>query len=204
MRPQILTVGRSFDLISIGSQTGFAQIAAVRIRTLASMEVRELRADEGLAYREIRLRSLRDAPTAFASTFDEESGQTDEIWQDMATRTAEAMEAAILVVDRGDGALAGTAFVRVSLDPPHDGYVGAMWVDEDLRGAGWADALLETAERFAQRLGSSAIELWVSGSNPLAQRFYERNGYRPTGVQEPQSSGIIAHMLLKPLISPGG
>jgi len=43
------------------------------------------------------------------------------------------------------------------------------------------------------------MELWVSGSNPAAQRFYERNGYRPTGVQEPQSSGIIAHMLLKPL-----
>ena len=109
------------------------------------------------------------------------------------------MEAAVIAVDRGDGTLAGSAFVRVSPDPPHDAYVGAMWVDEDLRGAGWADALLEAAERFAQRLGCQAVELWVSGSNPPAQRFYERNGYRPTGVTEPQSSGIIAHMLLKPL-----
>jgi ribosomal protein S18 acetylase RimI-like enzyme len=163
------------------------------------MEIREVGAAEGLAYREIRLRALRAAPTAFASTFDEESAHPDDFWQDLVARTAGAMEAAILAVDRGDGTFAGTAFVRVSAEPPHDGYVGAMWVDEDLRGAGWADALLDEAERFSQRLGSAAVELWVSGSNPLAQRFYERNGYRPTGVEEPQSSGIIAHMLLKPL-----
>lgn len=167
------------------------------------MEIRELGPSDGLAYRDVRLRALREAPTAFASTFEEESGHPDAFWVDLVSRTAHAMEAAVLAVDRGDGNLAGTAFVRVSSEPPHDGYVGAMWVDEDLRGAGWADALLEAAERFAQRLGATAVELWVSGSNPLARRFYERNGYRPTGVQEPQSSGIIAHMLLKPLLPPG-
>lgn len=163
------------------------------------MEIRPLGPDDGLAYRDVRLRALREAPEAFASTFEEESNQSDAFWRDLVARTAGAMEAEILAIDRGDGTLAGTAFVRVSSDPPHDGYVGAMWVDEDLRGAGWGDALLEHAEGFARRLGCGAVELWVSGSNPLAQRFYERNGYRPTGVQEPQSSGIIAHMLLKPL-----
>lgn len=167
------------------------------------MEIRELDVADGLAYRDVRLRALSEAPTAFASTFEEESAHPDDLWRDIVTRTAEAMEATIFAVGRGDGTLAGTAFVRVSSDPPHDGYVGAMWLDEDLRGAGWADALLAAAEGFARRLGSSAMELWVSGSNPAAQRFYERNGYRPTGVHEPQSSGIIAHMLLKPL-APGG
>lgn len=166
------------------------------------MEIRELGPSDGLAYRDVRLRALREAPSAFASTLEEESGHSESFWRDLVSRTASAMEATVLAVDRG-GTLAGTAFVRVSSDPPHDGYVGAMWVDEDLRGGGWADALLNEAERFAQRLGSTAMELWVSGSNPQAQRFYERNGYRPTGVQEPQSSGIIAHMLLKPLPPPG-
>lgn len=163
------------------------------------MEIRELGSADGLAYRDVRLRALREAPTAFASTFEEESTQSDEFWQDLASGTAAAMEAAIFAVDRGDGALAGSAFVRVSAQPPHDGYVGAMWIDQDLRGAGWADALLEAAERFSQRLGSQAIELWVSGSNPLALRFYERNGYRLTGVTEPQISGIVAHMMIKQL-----
>lgn len=168
-------------------------------RTIPRMEIRELGPGDGLAYRDVRLRALREAPTAFASTLEEESAHPEAFWQDLVAKTAESMEATVFAVDRGDGTLAGSAFVRVSAQPPHDGYVGAMWVDEDLRGAGWADALLESAERFAQRLGSQAVELWVSGSNPLAQRFYERNGYRPTGVTEPQISGIIAQMLIKPL-----
>ncbi len=164
------------------------------------MEIRELNAADGLAYREVRLRALREAPSAFASTYAEESEHPEEFWRDLVSKTADSMEAAVLAIDRGDGTLAGTAFVRVATDPPHDAYVGAMWVDADLRGAGWGDSLLEAAERFAQRLGSTAVELWVSGSNPPAQRVYGRNGYRPTGIQEPQSSGIIAHMLLKPLV----
>ena len=168
---------------------------------LPHMELRELRADEGLAYREIRLRALREAPDAFASTFEEESVQPESFWRELIAQTAEAMEAALIAVDRGDGSLGGTTFVRLSSDPPHDGYVGGMWLDQDLRGQGWGDALLEAGERFAQRLGSRNLELWVSASNPSALRFYERNGYRLTRIEEPQPSGIVARMMLKSLLS---
>lgn len=167
----------------------------------APVEIRELGSNDGLAYRDVRLRALREAPTAFASTHAEESAHPEAFWEDLVARTADAMEATLFAVDRGDGSLAGTAFVRVAVEPPHGGYVGAMWVDADLRGAGWADALLESAERFARRLGSEEVTLWVSESNPPAWRFYARHGYRPTGATEPQSSGINAYMLTKPLPS---
>lgn len=169
------------------------------------MQLRQLRSDEGLAYRDLRLRSLREAPEAFASTFDEESTEPDQHWLDLVARTAAAMEAAIFTIERPDGSHAATTFVRVSPTPPHDAYIGAMWLDPDLRGprgdgeANWADALLGAAEHFARTLGSQNITLWVSESNPTAQRFYARNGYRPTGLTEPQTSGITAHHLLKPL-----
>ena len=170
------------------------------------MHLRQLRPDEGLAYRDVRLRSLREAPEAFASTFEEESTQPDAFWLDLVDRTAEAMGSAILTVERDDGTLAATTYVRVAPDPPHDAYIGAMWLDADLRGPretpdgpGWADQLLAAAEHFARTLGSQSIELWVSESNPRAQRFYQRNGYRPTGLTEPQPSGITAHHLVKPL-----
>lgn len=167
--------------------------------TLVSMNIRQLGRDDGLAYRDVRLRALREAPTAFASTLAEESAHPEDFWRDLVARTADAMEAALFAVDRGDGALAGTAFVQVAVDPPNDGYVGAMWVDEDLRGGGWADALLEAAEQFAVRLGSTEVTLWVSENNPPAWRFYERHGYRATRTTEPQPSGITAHMLTKSL-----
>jgi GNAT superfamily N-acetyltransferase len=163
------------------------------------MQIRQLRADEGLAYRDIRLRALREAPHAFAATLEEEAAQPASFWLDLIARTAEAMEAALFVAERDDRTLGGTAFVRVSPEPPHGGYVGAMWVDEDLRGSGAADALLEAAERFALALGSSEVTLWVSDANPIARRFYERNGYVATSVAERQTSGITALMMLKPI-----
>ena len=169
------------------------------------MQLRQLRSDEGLAYRDVRLRSLREAPAAFAATIDEESAQSEAFWLDLVARTSEAMEVTMFTIERPDGTLAATTFVRVSREPPHDAYIGAMWVDSDLRGPrsgaeeSWADALLGAAEQFARRLGSQSVTLWVSESNPAAQRFYERNGYRPTGQSEPQPSGITAQLLLKPL-----
>ncbi|MEX2230207.1 MAG: GNAT family N-acetyltransferase [Dehalococcoidia bacterium] len=163
------------------------------------MEVRALRADEGLAYRDVRLRSLRLAPAAFGSTYAEESVRDEQFWRELMDRTANAMEAELFAVDRGDGTLAGTTFVRVSPDPPHDGHVGAMWVDEDLRGGGWAEDLLTAAERFARRLGASGVTLWVEESNARARRLYERCGYLPTGVTEPSVHGGTTLLLRKDL-----
>lgn len=163
------------------------------------MEVRALRADEGLAYRDVRLRALKLAREAFGSTYAEESVLDDQFWREQMVRTAGAMEAELFAVDRGDGSLAGTAFVRVSPDPPHDGYVGAMWVDEDLRGGGWADALLDAAEHFARTLGAPAVGLWVEAANARARRFYERRGYAATGITEPDGRGGTTYLLRKEL-----
>jgi hypothetical protein len=43
------------------------------------------------------------------------------------------------------------------------------------------------------------VTLWVSDANPIARRFYERNGYVATSVAERQTSGITALMMLKPI-----
>ena len=161
------------------------------------MEVRALRADEGLAYRDVRLRALRLAPEAFGSTWEEESVQPDDFWRDLVARTADAMEGELFAVDRGDGTLAGTAFVLVLPDPPHDGYIGAVWVDDDLRGGGWADALLDAAERFARSLGAHGVTMWVEDSNARARRFSERRGYVHTGIGETSDRGGVTLLLRK-------
>jgi ribosomal protein S18 acetylase RimI-like enzyme len=163
------------------------------------MEIRELREDDGLAYRDVRLRALRLAPEAFGATYEEEAAQTDAFWIDLVARTARSMESAVFALDRGDGTLAGTAYVRVLPDPPHDGSVGAMWLDEDLRGSGWAEALLGAAEKFARALGAGAVTLWVAGGNERARRFYARTGYISTGIEEPSAREAPTLLLRKDL-----
>jgi hypothetical protein len=44
------------------------------------MEVRPLRPDQGLIYRNLRLRALSDAPDAFGQTLQEAESRSDQEW----------------------------------------------------------------------------------------------------------------------------
>lgn len=163
------------------------------------MEVRRMRADEVEPYREVRLRSLLEAPDAFFATYEEEAAFEHGVWLRRAVDGAESMEAASFILDRGDGQFGGTVFVRVNPYEPYDSMVAAMWLDADLRGDGWADRLLTMAEDFARAAGSAYVELWVEGDNPRARRFYERLGYVPSGISQPNRRGGFEHLLRKDL-----
>lgn len=159
------------------------------------MEVRRIRPDDVEAYREVRLRSLRLAPDAFGSTFEEASQRTDAEWREFTERLATSVHTAGFVLDRGDtssSVFGGLATVRLLDDPtghasreaPRDAEVNQMWLDEDLRGGDWAPALLAACEAFARTLGPPPVErvtLWVAATNERAARLYARCGYEPTG-----------------------
>lgn len=146
------------------------------------MELRRLRADEGQAYRAIRLRALEAEPQAYGQTLAEALADPDTLWDELAASVAgDGDPRALFVVDRGDGALAGTLYAAISEEPPHFGTLGAMWVDEDLREQGWADALMKAALAWATRWGASGLTLWVASGNERALRLYARHGFQPTG-----------------------
>lgn len=163
------------------------------------MEVRRIRTDDVEAYREVRLRSLRLAPDAFGSTFEEASKRTDAEWREFTERLATSAHTAGFVLDRGDtssSTFGGLATIRLLDDPadhasrdaprdaPRDAEVNQMWLDEDLRGGDWAPALLAGCEAFARTLGPPPVErvtLWVAATNERAARLYARCGYEPTG-----------------------
>ena len=156
------------------------------------MEIRRLRADEGLAYRTVRLRALELEPEAYGQTLAEALADPEQLWHALAASVAAGGPCALFVLDRGDGAggdLAGTLYASVSEAPPHLGQLGAMWVDPDLRAQGWADALMEAARAWAARWGAPGVTLWVASGNERAWRFYARHGFQPTGVVERWDSG---------------
>jgi len=167
------------------------------------MELRRIRRDEGMGYREARLRALELAPDAYEATYEDSLALPESEWHDIVAEASEAMENAIFVIDRGGGAIGGTVFVRVNETPPHDTYIGAMWVDPDLRGGPAAEELLAAAEQFAAACGSESCELWVEEDNAPARRLYAACGYRETGVSLPGRRGVASQLLQKFLGSGG-
>jgi len=114
-----------------------------------------------------------------------------------ARQEAKIGDATIVVVDEGDGAIAGLTGYRTPDEPePLDGLppvivpmqelenlVPATWYVNVLaalpahRGKGWGSRLLEIAERIAADQGLTGMSIIVADNNLLARRLYEREGY---------------------------
>ena len=124
------------------------------------------------AYREIRLKSLRDHPEAYASTYESASGKPDDYW----TQTLEKLSLFGAVNEAGQ--LVGLAgFMAEQGDKDrHRGWLIQMYVDPALRGTGCAMALVETILDYA-RGRVLQVHLGVWDQNPAAIRFYEKAGF---------------------------
>ncbi|MHC3468824.1 N-acetyltransferase family protein [Streptomyces sp. 7R007] len=61
----------------------------------------------------------------------------------------------------------------------------AIYVDADRFGSGIGYALLQESLRLCTAAGHRRMLLWVLKENARARRFYERQGFRADGVEEP-------------------
>jgi ribosomal protein S18 acetylase RimI-like enzyme len=143
--------------------------------------VRELRADEWREARELRLRALADAPTAFLRTLAEAEALGDDVWRERAAPE----EGRASFVAEADGELVGSAtgFVEGA-----EAYLVAMWVAPACRRRGVGAALVERVVAWARGLGFAYVTLEVNESLAPAVALYERAGFRPTGARRPLRS----------------
>ncbi|MGH9534417.1 MAG: GNAT family N-acetyltransferase [Terriglobales bacterium] len=86
----------------------------------------------------------------------------------------------VLVAEAPAGAIAGTVGGAAS---GSDGHIRGMAVRPEFAGSGMAQALLDAIE--AELRSRGAVRITLDTTRPLrrAMRFYERNGYRRTGVE---------------------
>ena len=153
--------------------------------------VRVLRGDDWAVLREIRLRALRDSPSAFGSTYTREAGFDETHW-----RTRLETDSSVSVLAELDGAPVGMAGGFPDL--PGLLHVVAMWVDPAARGRGIGPALLRAVEHWAHERGLG-LHLDVNTANATARRSYERYGFRATGETRPLREGsdeVVERMLL--------
>jgi GNAT superfamily N-acetyltransferase len=143
----------------------------------AALAVTRVREGCWLAWREIRLAALADAPDSFADTLAEAATLSEHDWRAM-TRAG-----AIFIASAGlepVGVAAG-----VPRQSPAERGLGAMWVTPAWRGRGAAPMLAAAVIAWAGSEGAARLGLWVPTDNPRARAFYERQGFRATGRSRP-------------------
>lgn len=125
--------------------------------------------------RSLRLAALDEASDEFDSTLASTRGWTDDTWRTWIDLGA------LHVVEDSEGPCGLAAGVPHSSDRTSI-FVQSVWVDPRVRGRGMAERLIIAVLRHAQQNGRRQAWLHVRCGNGRAQRFYERIGFRPTGV----------------------
>lgn len=148
------------------------------------MEIRALTEADVEAYRSIRLRSLRDDPEAFGSSYEESAARPLSYYVQRLGGPSDAdgyTLGAFL-----DGELVGIVSWRRGdvRKERHKGYVTGMYVAPECRGRGVGRGLLRELIRRAEALpGLELINLSVVTENHAARRLYASLGFRPYGTE---------------------
>ena len=138
------------------------------------MRIQELNVEWVERFRGIRLRALRDAPTAFGTTFEDAEKWPTEEWVGLLSSMT-VFVAAVGGVDVG--------VVRVGPDRGFESRarLGSLWVAPEFRGTHVGRSLIDVVVEWARSRGYAELVLGVSDDNDSAIALYSRCGFEPTG-----------------------
>jgi GNAT superfamily N-acetyltransferase len=142
--------------------------------------VRETVADDWQALRDIRLEALRDAPTAFGSTYEQETERGEAHWRDRIARGGTFLAFVPEVsATEPSGLIGGYQEDPVTVE------LVSMYVRPRARGRGVGEALVAAVIDWAGQRNAAAVRLWVTETNTPALALYERCGFALTGERQP-------------------
>ena len=151
-----------------------------------SMKIRELGESDAAAYRTLRLRALKEHPTAFVSSYEERKEWP--LWR-FAQRlrgsfdSADSFNLGCFV----EGDLIGTVGFFRNEGPKrmHIGKIVGMHVAGEHQGKGYGRALLGAALERARRMpGLAVVHLAVESTNEPAKALYTSFGFETYGVEK--------------------
>jgi RimJ/RimL family protein N-acetyltransferase len=148
------------------------------------MEIRFLTTQDVTAYRDLRLHALRESPTAFVSSYEQEAQLS---LADFAARLCPNHDSASGIFgafsDRNHliGILGFSRETR--LKRVHIGTLWSMYILPEFRGQGVGANLLDGAIAHARRLdGLRQLTLSVTAGNVAAGALYRSRGFEPFGL----------------------
>jgi ribosomal protein S18 acetylase RimI-like enzyme len=152
--------------------------------TVSFMQIRQLREADARAYQSLRLLALKENPTAFSSSFEDEAGRSID---DVAGRIGPAKDGSIcmlgiFVQDELAGFLAVVHPQREKLR--HCVELAGMYIASNSRRHGLGLALMQAAIAHARSIpGVRQIKLGVNAENIPANELYRSVGFKSYGTE---------------------
>jgi ribosomal protein S18 acetylase RimI-like enzyme len=136
-----------------------------------------------LAFKDVRLRALQDAPYAFGSTYAREIQFDDSEWIRRAARWNGERGVGFLAMDGASPC--GIAGSFLDENDAARAQLISMWTAPAYRQHGVGRLLVNSVVDWAHSRGALTLLLMVTSNNDSAIRFYERIGFARTGRTEP-------------------
>jgi GNAT superfamily N-acetyltransferase len=166
----------------------------------SSTRIETLSPTDALAFRDLRLRALREHPEAFATSEQEELRLDEEVVARRLQSGAEQVTFGAFDEERLVGLAALIRPIKSKLR--HRATLAGMYVVPEVRGRGLGRALMEQAVDAAAAWGVSDVGLAVTVGNDTARALYARAGFISYGV-EPRALLLegrfydVEHMILQ-------
>ena len=145
------------------------------------MRIHTVQCPDWRDYRDIRLAALKDAPSAFASTWQAEASLTAPQWIERAQRSEDGhIGTIVMAADDADRWVGLAAGYRPG-DRGADAELISMWVAPDCRGQMIATELVGAVLAWAEGHQADSVGLWANETNWPAISLYEKAGFRRTG-----------------------
>ena len=141
--------------------------------------VRLLTLDDVDAFREVRLRALKEEPTAFMDTYEEMVEQPLENF-------ARYFESGWIAGAFLDGRLVGTAglYCNAGRKVMHKGTLWCVYVAPEARGKGYARRCIELVLHEAKQTGLELVHLSTTADNPVTVSLYKSLGFAAWGIEK--------------------
>ena len=146
------------------------------------LTIRRIKHGESQCYRELRLKSLQESPSAFGSTYADALTRSPESWVEQADGSVSSHDRATFIAFWSEAPIGLAALYRMEAYPDI-GELIQVWIDPEFRKKGVASALMDAVFVWAGANGFKQISAGIMAGNAGAMKFYQRYGFvTETGI----------------------